>query len=493
MADDGQHQESAIVENFVDKESTLAEEVPIVSAPDIHDVTLHWDQHPQNPLNLPARKRSILMIMVSLAAFITSAATSVVTPAQSAIQKAFNVSFTQSLLPLSLYTFALGSGPVIGGPVSETVGRMPVYYVAFPLGALFTLGAGLTSNFAALCFLRTAAGFCWAPMLTVAAGSIAETFSAKARGGMMALYILMPFLGPGFGPIFGAYAVSRHDWRWTQWVILFMTIPCLILIAFTPETFPPVLKRRIASRESDYDIPKSTLLANTHQFVTVTLSRPVHMLFTEPIVSFICLYTAINFGVLFCYFAAVPYMVEKVYSFSTEQAGLVFFSIVIGSTLGFITLVLCDIFFYRPKLRNLPPGQGSPEHRLYPAMIGSIGLPLGLFWFAWTSKSSISWASPVAAIVPYAWGNLCVFVSTAQYALETYHGNVLASVASAMSLARYVTAGAFPLFIMNMYKALHLDWAISLFGFVAVALVPIPFVLFKFGPRIRAKSKYETL
>ena len=44
-----------------------------------------------------------------------------------------------------------------------------------------------------------------------------------------------------------------------------------------------------------------------------------------------------------------------------------------------------------------------------------------------------------------------------------------------------------------MYEKLGIDWSCSLLGFVAVALLPIPWVLFKFGPQIRAKSKYETV
>jgi DHA1 family multidrug resistance protein-like MFS transporter len=33
-------------------------------------------------------------------------------------------------------------------------------------------------------------------------------------------------------------------------------------------------------------------------------------------------------------------------------------------------------------------------------------------------------------------------------------------------------------------------WAISTFGFISAALLPIPFVLYKFGAPIRAHSKY---
>ena len=111
----------------------------------------------------------------------------------------FNVSSTVALLPVALYVFALGFGPVIGGPLSETVGRLPIYIFTMPLGSLFTLGAGFTHNFGVLCFCRFMAGFCWSPVLAVPSASISETFPPKTRGAASAVFILMPFLGPGLG------------------------------------------------------------------------------------------------------------------------------------------------------------------------------------------------------------------------------------------------------------------------------------------------------
>lgn len=129
----------------------------------------------------------------------SSVATSIISPARQQFMEEFGVSSTVALLPLALYVYALGFGPVVGGPLSETVGRLPVYQVAIPLGSLFTLGAGLTHSFGGLCFLRFAAGFCFAPALAVVTGSVTETFVPKTRGPVLALLTLMPFLGPGFG------------------------------------------------------------------------------------------------------------------------------------------------------------------------------------------------------------------------------------------------------------------------------------------------------
>lgn len=68
---------------------------------------------------------------------------------------------------------------------------------------------------------------------------------------------------------------------------------------------------------------------------------------------------------------------------------------------------------------------------------------------------------------------------------------------------------AFPLFTQQMFAALTYKWANTLFAGVAVLMIPIPFVssdeyfilahcncdlqiLFFYGPRIRARSKFAS-
>ena len=41
-----------------------------------------------------------------------------------------------------------------------------------------------------------------------------------------------------------------------------------------------------------------------------------------------------------------------------------------------------------------------------------------------------------------------------------------------------------------MYEALNPRWASSLIGFIAMAMIPIPLALMKYGPTLRLKSKY---
>lgn len=235
--------------------------------------------------------------------------------------------------------------------------------------------------------------------------------------------------------------------------------------------------------------PLSTIIA---KFVTVDLLRPIHMLLTEPIVAFICLYVACIFGTLFMFFGTFFYIFGSTYHFTLVQSGLVFLAIALGCLLGTMLIGICDGLLYRPKARLFPPHQIPPEYRLYPAMIGSIILPISLFWFGWTARPDINPAVPIIAVVLFGLGNIGLFISSMQYMGDAYHASNVASASSANSLARYTFAAAFPFFSIQMYTALGTNWATSVLGFVSLAMLPVPWVLFKYGKRLRAMSKYDT-
>ncbi|OJJ56743.1 hypothetical protein ASPSYDRAFT_80515 [Aspergillus sydowii CBS 593.65] len=465
---------------------------PTTGAPNIETDDENWENSPRNPYNWSTKSKVLQVSMIASAAFTTSVGVSIISPAHSQFMEEFGVGSTVAILPLSLYVLALGLGPVVGGPLSETVGRYPVYLGTVVLGSLFTLGVGFSHSFAGVCVLRFLAGFCFAPSLAIAGGTINETFKPVRRALPSTIFILTPFLGPGLGPVVGSFIVNRKGWRWTQWTMIFFGAFTVLISLFTKETFHPAIKHRIA-REVGRPLSTSPPLATKLRlFVTIALFRPVQMLLSEPIVALICLYVACEFATLFSFFAAFPLVFQGVYGFGIESSGLVFLSIVVGCLLGALTVLICDILLYRPRAAKVPGGHIPPEYRLFPAMVGSIGLPVGLFWFGWTSRANIHWASPVVAIMVFAWGNLCVFVSTTQYIVDTYAGSTVASAMSANSLARYALAAAFPLFTIQMYTKLGIGWASSLLGFISVALLPVPWLFFMAGPKLRGMSRFET-
>ncbi|KAL2071149.1 hypothetical protein VTL71DRAFT_12384 [Oculimacula yallundae] len=460
---------------------------------------LDWDgpDDLENPLNWPAWKRRFHVVPPAVISFAATLGSSIYTPAYSVIMAKWNVSSTVALLPLTLYVLALGFGPILAAPLSETYGRHKVYLISAPLGALFTMGAGFSQNVQTLCILRFFAGLAFSPALAIGAGSIADVNKPEHRAVPSALYITSPFLGPALGPVIGAFVTVRKDWRWTQWTIIFFAILAFILTALSSETHKNTILTHRAKRLNlpPPPSPFPNRSAKIRFLVTVTLIRPVNMLVTEPIVAFLSLYVAFNFSVLFAFFAAFPYIFETVYGFTTEQANMVFLAVGVGNLCAVPTVLACDYWLYQPKVRESKQNGGggavAPEYRLYPAMIGSIGLPIGLFWFAWTARSGVSWASPVVAAIPFAWGNLNIFIAAATYLIDSYKAMNGASAVAANGLLRYTLGGVFPLFALQMYRGLGIAWATSLLGFVAIVLMPVPWILFKYGKQIRKRSAYD--
>lgn len=77
------------------------------------------------------------------------------------------------------------------------------------------------------------------------------------------------------------------------------------------------------------------------------------------------------------------------------------------------------------------------------------------------------------------------------YLVDTYQALYGASAIAANGLLRYTMGAAFPLFTLQMYGRLGIGWATSLLGFISVAMMPIPWVLWKWGPALRAKSQFK--
>jgi uncharacterized membrane protein len=50
-------------------------------------------------------------------------------------------------------------------------------------------------------------------------------------------------------------------------------------------------------------------------------------------------------------------------------------------------------------------------------MMGSWGILIGLFWVGWSAGKGAHWAVVLVGSVPFAWGNLCLFVSVVMLAV----------------------------------------------------------------------------
>ncbi|KAJ4326248.1 hypothetical protein N0V94_000195 [Neodidymelliopsis sp. IMI 364377] len=453
---------------------------------------------PDNPHNWPLWLRIYHATIPGLFGFAVTFGTSVYTSALADIMADFDVSRTAALVGITVYTLGLAFGPIFSAPLSEKYGRKLVYLVSSPIFMLFTLGAGFSERFASLVVCRFFAGLTGSPALAVGAGSNADLFLPHQRAKITAVFLMAPFAGPSLGPVVGGFAAQHKGWRWTQWCMIFVTLAVYLLGLPMKETYKPIiLARRAKKLGLDVKPTGSPGAAAMKRSIVINLFRPIHMLVTEPVVFFLSLYTAFAFGVLFLLFAAFPYIfMRPPYSFTISQSGLAFLAIGLGVLLGGLTGVAIDHFVYQARHRAaLARGEShaAPEHRLYNAMMGSAGILVGLFWVGWSADKGAHWAVVMVGSIPFAWGNLCLFTSAALYMTDVYGPLYGASAIAANGIIRYTLGAIFPLFTVQMYSALGIGWATSLLGFLSVLMLPIPWVFYRWGPKIRARSRYPVV
>lgn len=68
--------------------------------------------------------------------------------------------------------------------------------------------------------------------------------------------------------------------------------------------------------------------------------------------------------------------------------------------------------------------------------------------------------------------------------------SVAASALAAKTLARSLCGAAVPLYVNQMYRAMSNQWASSLLAFVSLAMMPIPFFFYWYGPTSRERSRH---
>jgi hypothetical protein len=448
----------------------------------------------ENPHNWPLPKKLYHLFVTAALSFSVTYGSSTYSPGIPQVAQDFHISEEAAILGLSLYVLGLGLGPMVSAGLSETYGRRIVYIGCTPFSLLFTMGAGLSKNLPTLLVCRFLAGAIGAGPLAVGAGTNADLWQVKDRAAYTSIWILMPFLGPALGPSTAGYPTQYSSWRWGQWLLLLVGGTSYLLSLFQSETYKKAILQARAKRHNlpppSDPLPRG--FARIVAILNVTCIRSTKMLFTEPICTLFSAYSAFTFGVLFAFFPAVTYVFRTQYDFNTGEAGLVFLAIGTGCLIATPTFILLDRATYRRKLLTRLAAQNTtplpPEERLYAAMLGSLLLPTSLFWFGWTAHHKTHWLVPVVALSLFGAGNLLVFVSTATYLVDVYGPMAGASAMSANSLARYGLGAAFPLFSVQMYRALGIDWASGLLGFVTIAMLPIPWLFYRFGKSVRARG-----
>jgi MFS family permease len=295
--------------------------------------------------------------------------------------------------------------------------------------------------------------------------------------------------------VISGFVSPSIGWRWSFWIGLIIAGASLPPLFFLPETFGPVLLARRAqelrrSTGNDQIFARIELeKKGFKQMATVTLTRPLRMLFFEPIVSATSIYLSLIYGIFFMYFEAYPIVYQGIYKMSPGIAGLMFLPIFPGSAFAMFLFMYYDTFLRNAQRQNKAWAQREEARRLPLACFAGPFLVVALFWLGWTSREGIPFYVPMLAGLPFGMAFTMLFITLINYLTDAYE-IFAASALAASSCSRSVAGAVLPFATNPMYGNLGVAWASSLLAFLSLGMCAIPFIFLWKGDMLRARSKF---
>lgn len=453
---------------------------------------------PRHPHNWPIRRKVVIAGTLGFTTLTVAWGSAIFSSAVPFICEEFHIGEVVGVLTISLYVLGFASGPIIWAPLSELYGRkMPVLVSMFGF-TIFSFAVAAAKDIQTIMLCRFFSGFIGAGPFAVVGAAFADMFGNETRGKAIAIFSLMVFCGPILAPVVGGFiSYSKLGWRWTEYITGIMGALSVVLDVFLyQESYHPIIlvykAREIRTRTGNWGVyaPHEQIEFNGSEIVQNNLSRPLVMLFTEPILFLLTLYTAFIYGLLYLFLEAYPIVFGEAYGFKAGRIELPYIGLLIGMVIAAIVIV----FFFEPRYIERVKQRGwkpVPEARLPPMMVGAIVFPIGIFWFTWSGNypDHVSWAVPTVSGLFSGYGLLSIFLPSMNYIIDSYL-MFAASAIAGNTFLRSSFGAAFPLFATAMFHNLGINWAGTVLGCIAVALVPIPFLFARYGEKIRQRSKF---
>ncbi|KAI8723718.1 MFS domain-containing protein [Fusarium sp. LHS14.1] len=475
---------------------------PVHPVMDLDNGIVGWEsQHdPQHPLNFSQSRKWFITGLLSAITFMTPFASSILAPTISYVADTYHeTDLTKSSMPVSIFLLGYAVGPLFLSPLSEIYGRHIIITGANAFFCAWLIGCALAPSLDTLIFFRFMCGLGGSASQTVGGAIVADLFPVSERGKAMTLWMIGTMIGPSTAPVIGGFVAETIGWRWVNWITFIPATIIVIAIAILScETNHQVLIRRKTRRlrkelnrpelRSCYIDPSAPDLTR-RRILLNGLTRPIRLLFSSPIVFGVSLYIAFSYGCLYLLFNTIPMVFQGSYNWSIGITGIVYLSLLIGYMVGLsVFSALSDKTVVRMTKAN--NGVYEPEMRLPDCIYFAFIFPITFFWYGWSADKAVHWIVPVIGLVPFGIGIVGTWMPIQAYLIDAY-AHYAASALAAFSVMRSVVAAFLPLAGPEMFTSLGVGWGNSLLGFIAIALIPIPTIVYKYGGRIRKRENFK--
>ncbi len=203
-----------------------------------------------NELQTPDPRRWFALITIALAQLMVVLDSSIVNIALPHAQLALHISDANRQWAITAYTLTFGGFLLLGGRISDFIGRKKAFMIGLGGFAFASLLGGLAWNQQALFAARGLQGMFGALLAPAALSLLSVTFTdAKERAKAFAVYGALSGVGAAIGLIMGGLLTQYANWRWCLLVNTPMAIIAIVL------TRKNVRESRVTKGDTRYDVP----------------------------------------------------------------------------------------------------------------------------------------------------------------------------------------------------------------------------------------------
>ena len=246
---------------------------------------------------------AFLLLIGALSAF-PPVTTDIYLPALPQLTRDLGGTTAQGQLTLGAFFLGLSIGQLVYGPWSDRIGRRPVVLIGVAVYLVATFGCAIAGSMPAMIALRFIQAVGASAAVVASSAIVRDRFDHLESARVLSTIMLIRGLGPIVAPVVGGLIVTLGGWRSIFWVLGgFGVIIAAVVLSGLEETRTPEVAARARSEN----------LARAYRSV----------LGNGPTMAYV-MAGCLNFGCLFAWVAAAPFLLIGVYGIPPLWFGWVF-------------------------------------------------------------------------------------------------------------------------------------------------------------------------
>lgn len=199
------------------------------------EAATHGDRAAHVPLGV--------LVSVTALTMIAPLATDMYVPAFPLVVQDLGSTATSLQLTLTTYFVGMALGQLVGGPLSDQLGRRRPLFSALALMVVASLACAVSPTVAALTTARFVQGFAGGWAMVVARSVVVDLASGPTLVRSLNLVQGVAGVAPVLGPLLGAALLEHSGWRTSFWLLVAWGAVMMIVVHLVlPETLPTRLR-----------------------------------------------------------------------------------------------------------------------------------------------------------------------------------------------------------------------------------------------------------